>query len=168
MATVVGRSRFQPNRGRWFSETTCKRPRMPRLTSAAELANLAASSARSVPMDPAASIWKPSDYEEHHSSSIGNAPPLSFACSSNCSGASARAIRQRWWQYRQRRKVSVRLTAGAFVRSRNSDNPVAGKRKGRVEAATGVGAILMAPGCIPASAPIVGVAVRASWSFLAV
>jgi hypothetical protein len=91
-----GPSRFQPNRGRWFSATPCKRPRTPRLTSATELANLAASSARFVPMGPAArlksSVWKPSDHE-CHSSSIWHVPPLGFARSCTWSGSRACAIR---------------------------------------------------------------------------
>jgi hypothetical protein len=62
---AVGLSRFQANHGRWFSATPCKRPRMPRLTIAGELASLAASSGRFVPTDPAAriepGIWKPNN-----------------------------------------------------------------------------------------------------------
>src|ERR1700683_1803998 len=50
----AGRSRFQANHGHWFSGRPFKEPRMPRLTSAAGLANLAASSALSAPMDRAA------------------------------------------------------------------------------------------------------------------
>jgi hypothetical protein len=56
MAACAGLSRFLENHGRWFSATLRKEPGMLRLTSVAELANLAASSARSVLMDPAARI----------------------------------------------------------------------------------------------------------------